>query len=382
MAKLSFKPCWLYIALLSAVALLSGCVSESVDTDQAGKTHSLAREIPPPPRVMTLISEQGAGTAPANSGIDTMALPILIARKIPSVDPGMVQSNLKKIQTVLSQSGEEQGATEIGMQYGADVILSGRAEARCVATQIAGSNLKSYQGTVNIRAICTDDASLLAMASESASIIALDDTTGTMKSLRVAGQKALDKIIPDMLQAWNQKPAATVKKPKDALSVSAVLEPASKVGPEVVIENPPAGYQPPVTALLPLTAQGGVSSNSIPIITDTLYATLLKSQWFRLVTREDMSKILTEHKLQMSEICDSSSRAVEFGKILNAEKMLIGTASKLGTTYQIVLKLVNVETGEIEKAGEAEASGNVNVLMQLVKQAAAELLNKQNKGEK
>jgi hypothetical protein len=331
---------------------------------------------------MRLITEQSAGATPADSGIDTMALPMLIARKIPNVDSGMIQSNLKKIQNVLSQSGEEQGATEIGMQYGADVILSGRAEARCVATQIAGSNLKSYQGTVNIRAICVDDASLLAMASENATVIALDDATGTMKSLRAAGQKALDKIIPDMLQVWNQKSVTTPKKRKEALSVSAALEPSSNSEPEVVIEAPPAGYQPPVAALVPLTAQGGVSSNSIPIITDTLYAALLKSQWFRLVTREDMAKLLAEHKLQMSEICDSSTRAVEFGKIMNAEKMLIGTASKLGTTYQVVLKLVNVETGEIEKAGEAEASGNVNVLMQLVKRAAADLLNKQSKGEK
>jgi len=82
----------------------------------------------------------------------------------------------------------------------------------------------------------------------------------------------------------------------------------------------------------------------------------------------------------MSDLCDSSTRAAEFGKILNAEKMLIGTASKLGATYQVVLKLVNVETGEIERAGQAEASGNVNVLMHLVKAAAADLLNRQQKG--
>ncbi len=354
--------------LLVISSLLAGCVSQpNVPVQPIVIT-------PPPPRVMTLMTEQGTGSSGA--GIDSLAVPMLIERKIPTVDPGMVQSNLKKIQNILSQSGEEQGATEVGMQFGADVILSSRAESKCVVAQIAGSNLKSYQGTVNLRAICADDASILAMAAETANSIALDDSTGNMKAIQAAGKKALDKVIPEMMQAWNKRPAEASQKPKAPLSVSSALCPTTEIDPEIVITAPPAGYQPPVAALLPLSAQGGVSSNSIPIITDTLYASVLKSQWFRLVTREDMAKILTEHKLQMSDICDSSTRAVEFGKILNAEKMLIGTASKLGTTYQVVLKLVNVETGEIEKAGQAEGSGNVNVLMQLVKRAAADLLNK------
>lgn len=377
MIQLLTKPNRTLALLGTTLAFLAGCASQPINSNPPITSGRPAISETPPPRVMTLITEQSAGTTTISSRIDAMAFPMLIDRKVPTVDPDTVQANLKKIQSFLSQSGEEQSATEVGMQFGADVILSGRAESRCVADKLAGSNLKSYQGTVNLKAICVDDSSILAMASETANTIALDDATGTMRSIQAAGRKALDKIIPEMLQSWNKRPAGNSRKPRDSLSLSAVLEPVANAEPDVVIDPPPVGHLPPVTALLPLTPQGGVSSNSIPIITDTLYAAVLKSQWFRLVTREDMTKILTEHKLQMSEICDSSTRAVEFGKILNAEKMLIGTASKLGTTYQVVLKLVNVETGEIEKAGQAEASGNVNVLMQLVKRAAADLLNKQ-----
>jgi hypothetical protein len=328
---------------------------------------------------MTVITEQGPGIDGSSGAIDSMAVPLLIGRKIPAVDPSMVQSNRQKIQTLLTQSGDEQGAMTVGVQFGADVVLAGRAEARCVASRIAGSNLKTYQGVVSVRAICTDDAGVLAMTTESANIIALDDASGSQKALQVAGRQALEKLIPEMMAAWNQRPPQGARTARPSLSVQAAI---GSEGPaeEVVIKSPPAGYPAPVAALWPLTPQGGVSSNTIPIITDTLYAALLKSQWFRLVTREDMAKILSEHQMQMSEVCDSSTKAAEFGKILNAEKMLIGTASKLGTTYQVVLKLVNVETGEIEKAGQAEGPGNVNVLMQLVKKAAADLLNKQAAG--
>lgn len=369
MTRLDVELVGLRVAFLASLVLLAGCVSAPVVPVAPARVEA------PPPRVMTVITEQGAGTTPAGSGLDAMASSLLVERKVPTVDPNRVQSNLKKIQDLLSQSGDEQGAAAAGAQFGADVILAGRGEARCVASEIAGSHLKSYQATVNVRAICADDASVLAMATETASIIALDDASGTLKSLQAAGRLALDKAIPEMLRAWNDKQVEGAKKPRASLSVAAALESGAGVEQEIVIEPPPADQQPAVAALWPLTPQGGVSSNTIPIITDTLYATLLKSQWFRLVTREDMAKILAEHKLQMSELCDSSTRAAEFGKILNAEKMLIGTASKLGTTYQVVLKLVNVETGEIEKAGQAEAPGNVNVLMQLVKRAAADLLN-------
>jgi hypothetical protein len=324
---------------------------------------------------MAVISEHGPGNTPVDAGLEALAVPLLIQCQVPTVDPNTVQANRASIQALLTQSGDEQGATEAGLLLGADVILSGRAEARCIASQIAGSQLKSYQGTVALRAIRADDATVLATATETAGVIALDDASGTAKALQTAGRKALDRIIPDMLTAWNQKPAGAARKP-ETLSVSAALGTDANVEPAAAIEPPPPGYQPPVAALWPLAPQGGVSSNTIPILSDTLYAALLKSQWFRLVTREDMAKILAEHQMQMSDLCDSGSRAAEYGKILNAEKMLIGTASKLGTTYQVVLKLVNVETGEIERAGQAEAPGNVNVLMQLVKKAAADLLNK------
>jgi hypothetical protein len=109
-------------------------------------------------------------------------------------------------------------------------------------------------------------------------------------------------------------------------------------------------------------------------VTEGLYALLLKSQWFRLVTREDMAKVMAEHNVQMSEVCDSATRAVQFGKFLNASKILIGSASRLGTTYQIVLKLVDVESGEIDCVGQAQAAGRVDTLLHLVRSAGVDLL--------
>jgi len=203
----------LAIPVLPAVlALLAGCTTAPV---------APVRPETPPPRVMTMVTEKGAGTATSGAGIDSMALSLLIQRNVPTVDPAMVQSNLKKIQAALAQTGDEQGAIEVGLQCGADVILTGQAEAQCAANQIAGSNLKSYQGTVNLRAICTDDARVLAMASATARAIALEDVSGTSRSLQAASRQALDKLVPDMLLAWDRKQAVAATKPAATLSLSA-----------------------------------------------------------------------------------------------------------------------------------------------------------------
>jgi curli biogenesis system outer membrane secretion channel CsgG len=113
------------------------------------------------------------------------------------------------------------------------------------------------------------------------------------------------------------------------------------------------------------------------LITDKLHAMMVKSGWFRLVARDDMEKLLAEHNVQMSDVCDSTAQAVEYGKILSANQIIIGTVGRLGQTYQVVLKQVNVESGEIEHVGQAEGRGGAEILLRLVKLAAADLLKRE-----
>jgi hypothetical protein len=207
---------------------------------------------------------------------------------------------------------------------------------------------------------------------EASTAIALEDATGTAKTLRLALNATLDKLVPEMLQSWEALPETVRLKrlgASDGMTASAQTSPV-----EESIAPPPAGYEPPVTAIWQMSPQMGVSSNWMPMLTETLFACAQQSKWFRLVTRDDMAKLLAEHKLQLSELCDSSTRAVEFGRILNAQKMVIGTASRLGATYQVVLKLIDVETGEVDKAGQASGGGNMDVLIRLIRQAAADML--------
>jgi len=153
------------------------------------------------PHVMLLIDEKSLGTI-ATSEIEAMAVQILIDNNLQVVDQDMVRANLKKDQQMLKSVGDPRGAAALGLQYGAEIIIVGEAVAKPSARRIAESNLRTYQAVVTIRAIRTDNSETLASASESSSIVGLEDVGGSSQALKGAGKPALEKLIPSMMAKW------------------------------------------------------------------------------------------------------------------------------------------------------------------------------------
>ncbi|OGV42413.1 MAG: hypothetical protein A2X46_11160 [Lentisphaerae bacterium GWF2_57_35] len=300
----------------------------------------------------------------------------LLEQEIPVVDQTVVDANIQKIKSVLSASGDDQGAVMLGTQFGADVIVRGEAVVRSLASHIANSKLQSFQAQIKLQAISTDNGQLLASAADAATVLALDAETGGPRALQSATSKMLGTFIPALLSSWEQQVSEGHIRPASdggAVSLARALQSDSSTD-EASLPSLPADYTPPVAAIWQLTPQNGVPSDWMALITDKLHAMIVKSGWFRLVTRDDMEKLLAEHNVQMSDACDSTAQAVEYGKILSANQIIIGAVGRLGQTYQVVLKQVNVESGEIEHVGQAEGRGGAEVLLRLVKMAAADLL--------
>lgn len=84
-------------------------------------------------------------------------------------------------------------------------------------------------------------------------------------------------------------------------------------------------------------------------ISDFLREGFVKAGKYSVIERTNMEQIFAEHKFQMTG-CTSDSCAVKMGQILNAQKVVVGSVSKLGDDYYINIRLVNVENGQIEIA--------------------------------
>lgn len=174
------------------------------------------------PKVMVLIDEKSLGTV-ATSEIEALAVRMLGERNVETVDQDMVKANLQRVQQALRGAGDDRGAAAVGREFGADVILLGEAVAKPAARRIAESNLRAYQAAVTLRAVRTDSSVNLASASDDASVVALDDVVGGAKSLRAAGQKALEALIPAMLANWEKTaPSSAAGGPTVEITVGGV----------------------------------------------------------------------------------------------------------------------------------------------------------------
>jgi Mg-chelatase subunit ChlD len=79
---------------------------------------------------------------------------------------------------------------------------------------------------------------------------------------------------------------------------------------------------------------------------DSLVQALTRNKAFTAVERKDLQKILAELQLQLSGLADESN-AARVGKIMGAEVLLSGTLYRKADTFELFLKLVRVETGEV-----------------------------------
>ncbi|MFH1824167.1 MAG: PorV/PorQ family protein [Candidatus Firestonebacteria bacterium] len=95
-----------------------------------------------------------------------------------------------------------------------------------------------------------------------------------------------------------------------------------------------------------------VSKSQTSIISDLLRTSLSNSKDLLVLERANMHEILKEQAFQKTG-CTEVECAVEIGKLLNVEKMIVGSVSKLADKFYINIRVVDVETG-VSLFGETE----------------------------
>lgn len=138
-----------------------------------------------------------------------------------------------------------------------------------------------------------------------------------------------------------------------------------------------------ILAILDLNATG-ISETEAKILSNNLRGAIsrvLNSEKFRksntieykIVERSDMEKVLDELELQRKG-CTDIACAVEFGKILNTDKIIIGSVGLIGQTYTINTSLVDVETARVLRAADFKIKGAIDdVLNKGIPEVANEL---------
>lgn len=113
----------------------------------------------------------------------------------------------------------------------------------------------------------------------------------------------------------------------------------------------------------------------LDVLRDALTVELQNSGKVRVMERSQMNTILKEQGFQQSGACNASECAVEMGKLLSVDRMVLGSLGKLGETWSMTLRLVNVQTGEVLTSVRDSRTGSIDVVLsQSVPQLASQLL--------
>ena len=109
----------------------------------------------------------------------------------------------------------------------------------------------------------------------------------------------------------------------------------------------PAQQEPLMIGVLDLEANN-VDVGEAAAITNRLRLSLNQTGVFRLIERANMDQILDEVGFQLTGACDTDECIVQVGKILGARKMVAGSVSKVGNMYTLQIRLIDIETSEID----------------------------------
>lgn len=146
-------------------------------------------------------------------------------------------------------------------------------------------------------------------------------------------------------------------KPRDALVLLLCIVLSAVAADEAPTVQAPEAK--PRLAVIPLEAEG-VSENDAAIATQYLTTELIRRGRFEVLEREYIADIMEEQALAL--VCNDVECAVEIGRVLAAENVLVGSVRRSGSDYVVNVRLIDVEQGRIVGSTTEECSAQTSYL--------------------
>lgn len=128
-------------------------------------------------------------------------------------------------------------------------------------------------------------------------------------------------------------------------------------------------------AIMPLSFHG-IDSAEAAIVTDALVNGYLRSTNADLMERQQINAVLAEQGFEQSGACDASECAVKAGKLLGIRQIVVGSVGRLGGSFMLNLRRVDVSTGRLLATSSRSRKGAIDEVLQgLVSDAVADLSN-------
>jgi hypothetical protein len=123
-----------------------------------------------------------------------------IAAGFPVVDPQTVRRNIPRDKALRLLEGDERAAAVAGLQFGAQIVITGTAISKNAGGKLLGTNMQSIQATVQVKALRSDDARIIATHTAQEAQAHIDEVQGGVLAIQRASEKVADALITDILR--------------------------------------------------------------------------------------------------------------------------------------------------------------------------------------
>ena len=106
-----------------------------------------------------------------------------------------------------------------------------------------------------------------------------------------------------------------------------------------------------------------------------LEESLIESNRFTVIDKSQRDEILNEQKFQNSGMCDDAC-AVEIGQLVGAEFLMLGEVIGFGDLYQVNIKIINIEKGDVAEKVTSQIEGGMSDLLNGMEDASQEIVRR------
>lgn len=115
----------------------------------------------------------------------------------------------------------------------------------------------------------------------------------------------------------------------------------------------PGQAAPVKLAVLGIVSRATNSSIDASSLTELLQKSLSEKKPFVIVERSVLSNIIAEYRLDLTGLTESDRPKI--GTIKEADKLAVGSVSRVGTNYLLIVKILDVRTGVMDLSVTAES---------------------------
>ena len=102
-------------------------------------------------------------------------------------------------------------------------------------------------------------------------------------------------------------------------------------------------------------------------IADKIVEELVKSGKYKVLDRANVAQVLKEKEFQLSSGLVGNEEIRRAGEYLGADLVVVASASRVGSTHVITVKMIDVLSGEITAQTSGEMKGTIDVLLQIAR---------------